>query len=190
MSNRHAKPGTTTMVGTRLRIVNGTVESLKRFPKKAGRKKIIRDVVPVPDYPNAVDLKSLTYRVRAGFHPIRTRKDWEHKAENSRNLQKKFDALCSKPRFVDHFDNATYSRIERSVPGSFCSCKHDSPCLVHGAKLEGCDCGGIDGITGYRVCAGHRKRGHMPGVRPFPETERMREARESADQVAKEMGWI
>lgn len=156
--NKHAVPGVNTMVGERLRIVNGTVESLHKFPKKAGRKKAVEYIAPTPDYPTATDLKSLTYRVRAGFHPIRTRKDWESKAAKSRSLQAQFDELCSEPQIVDHFDSNTYSRIEWPVPRGFCSCKHQSPCMVHGTKLDDCDCGGIDGITGYRVCGGHRRR--------------------------------
>lgn len=165
--NKHAIPGEVTELG-RLRIVNGTVESLHKFPKKAGRKKKVDYVPPVPDYPTATDLKSLTYRVRAGFHPIRTRKDWETKAEKNRELQAEFEENCSEPVinifdpdshwFQEHWDPATVSRIEWPVPRTFCSCKHKSPCLVHGTKLDGCSCGGINGITGYRSCGGHRGR--------------------------------
>ena len=174
--NRHAVQGVTTQVGERLRIVNGTVDSLKKFPKKAGRKKKVDYTPSTPEYPAAVDLKSMSYRLRAGFHPIRTRKDWETKAEAGRELQAEFEEKCTEPVvtkvpveelasifgsdnwFQEHHDPATYSRIEWPVPKTFCSCKHKSPCLVHGTKLDDCACGGINGITGYRSCGGHKGR--------------------------------
>lgn len=95
---------------------------------------------------------------------------------------------ASKPRsLVEHFDNDNMvwvservepaSRIERSVPGSFCNCTSNKDpntvdvvgsvisCTVHGLKQLDCDCGGISGTTGYRSCSGHRYSGHTVGIK-------------------------
>lgn len=100
---------------------------------------------------------------------------------------KSVQASRDRRTLVEHFDNEQEvwvservepaSRIERSVPGSFCNCKSNKDpntfdvdgsvisCTVHGLKQLDCDCGGISGTTGYRSCSGHRATGHSVGIK-------------------------
>lgn len=176
-------PGLVTLVGEQLRIINGNVESLKR-PGKPGRPKKLENLIPVklvsiPEFPDENELRESG--IRDGFRLIRHRDRKEEITRKNRSLQAKFDDLCSEVRILDpfswehaeveaRFNSGKVSRIERSVPSSFCSCdqseEDEIPCLVHGLKRDDCDCGGINGITGYRMCYGHRQTGHIIGVSP------------------------
>lgn len=199
-------PGLVTVIG-RCRIVNGNVESLRKM-RKPGRPKKLENINMkmkwTPVFPGRDDLRDSS--VRDGFHLVRHRIRRDMITKQNHSLQVKFDSLCSDVKIVDPYswehaeieerlNSGKISRIERSVPRSFCSCatttdeEEQVSCLAHGLKRQDCSCGGINGITGYRMCAGHRVTGHMVGVAPFV-TDRMRAAKEHADQHAKEVGLI
>lgn len=170
--------GMVTVINKELRIVNGDVESLKKLRKPGRPKKTkVEPVGSVPDYPTYDDLQEFD-----GFHAVRSRKAKLAKTAANQSLQKKFEELASEVKDVSdfpaigqttrreawfdgkwgYFEFDKVGRIEKSVPGSFCSCvdnteEEDSiACLVHGTKFDDCYCAGIDGLTGYRWCRGHR----------------------------------
>lgn len=179
-------PGLVTNVSPTLRIVNGDIDSLKKM-RGRGRPKSYETLFPVvpgvPEYPQFQDLpddgeKGVNGN---GFYVIRSNASKQERKKQNKSLQQRFDELASEVVKTERWDSVTKTvispwgtefstaRIEKSVPGSFCTCKinkrqdYDSPCLIHGVKLDGCGCGGIEGTWGYRVCAGHRSNGHVPG---------------------------
>jgi len=209
-------PGLVTQVNENLRIVNGNIESIRRRrPGRPKRSGLQLTIVSESNLPGAMDLSDSS--VRNGFHIVRQWSRRQRITKRNRSLQAKFDELCSDIKVLDPFswehaeafdrmNSGKISRIEKSVPYSFCSCsdnhgwetwdnvnseaiEEDMSCLVHGLKRTNCDCGGISGITGYRTCAGHRETGHITGVSPFM-TERMKESARIADQHAKKIGWL
>lgn len=199
-------PGLITLVGTNLRIVNGNVDSLKKM-RKPGRPKKLENLTMkrwIPVFPGRDELRESS--VRDGFHLVRHRSRRDLITKNNRSLQAKFDSLCSEVKIVDPYSwehaaitarltSGKISRIERSVPHSFCSCAKTTDedeqvsCLAHGLKRPDCACGGINGITGYRMCAGHRTTGHVVGIAPFV-TDRMRSSKEHADKASRDVGWM
>ena len=200
-------PGLITNIGKTLRIKNGDIESLRRL-RKPGRPRKLENILnndnlpSTPIFPGKDDLRDS--HVRDGFRLVRHRTRRDQITENNQSLQVKFDSLCSEVKMVDEFSweyaeiedrmKNGKSRKDNPVPASFCSCANEiknegMPCLIHGLKQDDCACGGINGITGYRTCEGHRATGHIPGMLPFT-TDRMKEAAGRADQHAREIGWL
>lgn len=165
---KRTTPGLLTVVGPQLRIINGDVKSLRGI-RRPGRPKKYETLFPItpstPDYPTYDDLQEWE-----GFHAVRSRKIKQAKTAANKSMQARFDELASEVVVYDYSSGVWQSapgkvgRIEKSVPGSFCSCydrgEDSMPCLIHGTKLDDCACAGIDGLTGYRWCRGHRGVGN------------------------------
>lgn len=199
MKKNRTTPGMVTLVGDRLRIVNGDVDSLKKM-RRRGRPTETRNIVKAsyePCFPGSKELREAG--TRNGYYPIRTQDSKEGITKRNQDLQARFDDSCSdvvslksSPETEGWFSGL--NRTEKSVPRSFCSCikgpeEDQMSCLIHGLKRDDCDCGGIDGITGYRLCGGHRKTGQIVGV-PVFDSERIRKSRESADEHSRKIGWL
>lgn len=210
MGKKRTVPGMVTMVGMNLRIINGNIDSLRKLRKPGRPRKFaslleLEEVVVVEGsaFPDKTELRESG--MRDGFRLVRHRKRWIHIAERNRTLQARFDELCSEVRILDPFsweysevqerlNSGKVSKIEKSIPGSFCSCSantadEEMSCTVHGFKRDDCSCAGVNGITGYRMCGGHRATGHIAGIVPFM-TERMKVSKEDADNHARTIGWM